>query len=140
MTIFIPLQLNRSRILRSSRMVDIYFFLYTFTTAVCRDEKLGLIHSIYFRTVSSQFFNLVQCYIRILPGWSGAEIECTVHVALPKLPINQLKPVMQSRQHVLRTCCPNIHIVILFACQIRFWCLENILEFFMEWIVGAMSI
>ena len=28
-------------------------------------------------------------YICFLPGWSWAEIKCTVHIALPKQPINK---------------------------------------------------
>ena len=40
-----------------------------------------------------------------------AEFECTVHVALPKRSINQLKPVHQSRHQVLRSYCPNIYIL-----------------------------
>ena len=43
------------------------------------------------------------------PGWSGVEIKFTVHVALPKLPLNQFKPVMKSRQQELRAYCPNIY-------------------------------
>ena len=31
-----------------------------------------------------------------------------MHVALPKPPINQFKPVQQSRQQTLRAYCPNI--------------------------------
>jgi hypothetical protein len=27
-------------------------------------------------------------YIHLLPDWSGAEINCTLHVGLPKRPIN----------------------------------------------------
>ena len=41
-----------------------------------------------------------------------AEIKCTtVHVALPKWPINQLKPVKQSIQRVLRAYCLKMYIV-----------------------------
>ena len=32
------------------------------------------------------FFDNFNCF---LPGWSGAEIKCTEHVALPKWPINR---------------------------------------------------
>ena len=39
------------------------------------------------------------------------EIECTVHVALLKRPINQFKPVMQIIQQMLRVHCPNIYTV-----------------------------
>ena len=31
---------------------------------------------------------LIFWYIRFLPGWFAAESKCTVHVALPKRPIN----------------------------------------------------
>ena len=43
--------------------------------------------------------------------WTG--IECMVLVALPKRPINQFKPVQQSRQKALRAYCPDIYTVIL---------------------------
>ena len=36
-------------------------------------------------------------YIRFLPGSSGAEIKCTVHVALPKRPINLFDLVQQAK-------------------------------------------
>ena len=38
------------------------------------------------RTVFEQYglSFFMQWYIRFLPGWSGAEIKCTVYVALPK--------------------------------------------------------
>ena len=43
------------------------------------------------------------------------EIGYTVHVALPKQPINHFKPVQQSRQQELRSYCPNI--LQLWACK-----------------------
>ena len=41
-------------------------------------KKNASVHNIYIRIVSSGIF----------PGWSGAEIKCIVHIALPKLPLN----------------------------------------------------
>ena len=38
-------------------------------------------------------------------------MKCTVHVALPKQFTNQLKPVQQSRQQLLRAYCPNMYTV-----------------------------
>ena len=47
--------------------------------------------------------------VNLIPSWLLlAEINSTVHVALPKPPINQFKPVQQSRQQTLRAYCPNI--------------------------------
>ena len=46
--------------------------------------QYGYIHNIYIRTVNL-LANLYYWYILILLGWYGAEIECTVHVALPKM-------------------------------------------------------
>ena len=40
-----------------------------------------------------------------------AEIECMVHVAPPKWPIKQFKPVQQSRQQALKVYCPKIYTV-----------------------------
>ena len=37
-------------------------------------------HSMYIRTVHKLLAFLMQWYIRTLPGWSGAEIKCTVNV------------------------------------------------------------
>ena len=39
----------------------------------------------------------------------GQKIECTVNVAMNKLPINYFKQVMQSRQQALKAYCPNIY-------------------------------
>ena len=36
-------------------------------------------------------------YTCFLPGWSGAEIKCNVHVALPKRPINQIKLLLIAK-------------------------------------------
>ena len=45
-------------------------------------------------------------------GWaSGARGAI---FALPKWPINQFKPVQQSRKQLLRAYCPNIYTVIFF--------------------------
>ena len=66
--------------------------------------------------------NFVKYFCSVLRKWSfkrkpfeiykplvSAEFKCTVHVVLPKWPINQFKPVQQSRQQVLRAYCPNIY-------------------------------
>ena len=42
-------------------------------------------------------------------GVVWAEIEYIVHVVLPIGPINQFKPVQQSRQQTPRAYCPNIY-------------------------------
>ena len=45
--------------------------------------------------------SLMQLYIRFLPGWSGAEIKCTVNVSLPKRPINYHKrAIITSALHM----------------------------------------
>ena len=47
----------------------------------------------------------------MVPLWLvWTSIECTVHVALPKWPINQFKPVQQSRQQALKAYCLNIYV------------------------------
>ena len=48
--------------------------------------------------------------IIFIPGCSGAETKCTLHVALPERPINLLKLVPQIRQQALRANCSNIYI------------------------------
>ena len=62
-----------------------------------------------------------------LPGWSGAEIKCTVHNALPKPPH---KLVQQSRQKALKAYCTNMYTVlgtfIAFCTHVfggEIWCL-----------------
>ena len=52
-----------------------------------------------------------QCDIRILPWPVWVDIESTVHVVLPKRPVNQFKPVQQRKQQALRTCCSNKYTV-----------------------------
>ena len=46
-----------------------------------------------------------------LPGLFWVEIECMLHVALPKRPKNEFKPVHLSRQQALRANCPNVYTV-----------------------------
>ena len=41
-----------------------------------------------------------------------SKLECTVHVALPKQPIIDLKPAQQTRQQALKAYCPTIHTVV----------------------------
>ena len=67
--------------------------------------------TIHIRTVSSQLRLCKQWYIGFLPGQSGAETKCTVHVALSKWPISQYKLDHQSRKKVLRAYIPNIYTV-----------------------------
>ena len=69
--------------------------------------KFASHHTIYLDSKLLAF--LMQWYIHFLPGWSRAEIKCTVHVALSKWPINQLKLVCQSRKQALTAYCPNIN-------------------------------
>ena len=46
--------------------------------------------------------------VHSIPLWLvWTEIECTMHDALPKGPINQFKPAQQSRQQVIKAYCPN---------------------------------
>ena len=49
-------------------------------------------------------------YIQFLLGWSWQKSR--VDVVLPKLPINQLKMVQESREQALRAYCPNISILL----------------------------
>ena len=76
---------------------------------------------IYQDSKSSQLIFSMQQYIQILPSWSGAKIECTVHVVLPRLSINQFKPVMLSRQQAPRAYFPNIYTVPAGKAQIFFF-------------------
>ena len=49
--------------------------------------------------------------LHLIPSWLvWADVRCMVHVALPKLAINQLKPVQQRRQQEQKAYCPNIYI------------------------------
>ena len=49
--------------------------------------------------------------MRFLPGCSGAEIKCTVHVALPKRPINyfEIHLTETTPGTELRAYCSNIY-------------------------------
>ena len=57
---------------------------------VCR--QIGFRHSINIRTVSSLFSAV---HLSLL-GWSGVEIICTVHVALPKQPIKYFSQALRA--------------------------------------------
>ena len=48
--------------------------------------------------------------VHLIPSW--ADINCMVHVVLPKQPINQFKPVHQSNQLALRAYYPNKYTVV----------------------------
>ena len=66
-------------------------------------------HRIY--TLNSK--TLATLWLWYNPFWLvWVEIECTMHAALPRRPINQFKPVKQSRQQVLRFYCPNIFVAV----------------------------
>ena len=69
----------------------------------------GQKRTIYIRTTYRLLASLMQWYICFLSGRSGAEIKFTLHVALPKRPINQFKPVQKSKQQ--RAYCSNIYTV-----------------------------
>ena len=50
--------------------------------------------------------------VHLIPSWLvWAKIECTVHDALPKWPINRFQPVWQIRQQAIRAYCPSIDTV-----------------------------
>ena len=55
--------------------------------------QLAQYTSIYIYQDSKLLASLMYWYICFPLGWSGAEIKCTVHVALPKRPINQFNLV-----------------------------------------------
>ena len=65
-------------------------------------------HNIYIGTVRPlATFQL--WHIRFLPGCLKQKSSCTVQFGLSKRPVNQFKPVHQSRQQTLRAFCPNIY-------------------------------
>ena len=64
---------------------------------------------IYIYQDSKLLASFIQWYNHFPPGGYGAEIKCTVHVALPKWPISQFKLDQKSRQQVLRSYCFNIY-------------------------------
>ena len=72
-------------------------------------------HSIFIRTVITSKFSasLMQSYIHVLSCWCGTEINCTVHFALPKRPINQFILFQQSIQHAVKAYFSNIYTVTL---------------------------
>ena len=69
------------------------------------------ISSQYIYQDSKLLASLMQWKICFLPGWSGKEIKCTMHVALPKRPMNQFNLVPQSRQQVLTAYYSNLYTV-----------------------------
>ena len=76
-------------------------------------DVLGVMHHQFTSTIYNQdsklLASLIQWHVCFLAGWSGAEIKCTVHVALTKRSINQFKLDQQSRQQELRAYCQNIY-------------------------------
>ena len=62
--------------------------------------------------LEQQDFNYYLPLVHSIPSWLvWAEIECAMYFALPKWPINQLKPVQLDRQQMLRAYCSNINSV-----------------------------
>ena len=64
-----------------------------------------------------------------------AEIRYMVHAALPKRPINQFKPVQQSRQQTVRAYCSKIYcgripfqlsLIVLSATAATPYCEQNL--------------
>ena len=67
---------------------------------------------------------------RNLKSWmSGQKSSRQVHVALPKQPINHLKPVQQRKNHLVRTYCPSKYTVILVVVQLQI-VRENLFQLF----------
>ena len=65
-------------------------------------SKLHCTYSIYviLEQYTLSFSYICNCtlkYTCFLPGWSGAEIECTLHVTLPKKPINRYVDLVISK-------------------------------------------
>ena len=60
--------------------------------------------------------------VDLIPSWLvWAEIECSLHVVLPKQAMNQFKPVQQSRHQTLRAYCHNIYICTVGLLQLASW-------------------
>ena len=75
-------------------------------------SKMAFIHSIYIRTVRPKLYSLT--LVLTFPSrLVSAEIECMVHVALPKVPINPILPIQQSRKQALRALTVLIYILCL---------------------------
>ena len=67
---------------------------------------------IFIHVLEQKALSYILALVHLIPSWLvWAEIECTVHVSLPKQPINQFKPVQQSRYQVLRAYCPYTYIL-----------------------------
>ena len=62
-----------------------------------------------YRLDSRTLFNYSLALIHSNSSW--LEIQCTVHVALPKRPIKWFQLVSQSRQQVVKAYCPNVYTV-----------------------------
>ena len=59
-------------------------------------------------------FSYSLALVHLISSWLGSgEIECIMHVVLPKQPINKLKVIQQSRQQVLEAYCPDKYTVVV---------------------------
>ena len=68
--------------------------------------KLNLDFGLGYQVLVTHYFS--NSYICFLPGWSGAGINCSLHVALPKHLINQFNWFSNVYNKVLRAYCPHI--------------------------------
>ena len=48
-----------------------------------------------------------------LPGWSGAEIKCTVHVDLPVNKLDNLNWISKVEKKAIKAYCPLIYMYVL---------------------------
>ena len=57
--------------------------------------------------------------VLLIPSWLVlAEIESTLHVDLPKRPLNWFQPVLQNRQQGLTAYCPSVFTVLYKLCLV----------------------
>ena len=91
-----------------------YLANYVFPADVFSQLHLLEFYCIFGKTLTT--YSLA--FVHLIPSWLvWAEIECTVHVALPKWPISKLTIVPQSRQQVLRAYCPIYNHTVLYSLQ-----------------------
>ena len=64
--------------------------------------------------------------VHSIPLWlEWAEMVCALHVDLPRPPINQFKPMQQSRQQAQGAYCPNLYTMFVPEALPIFMCLDS---------------
>ena len=77
----------------------------------CRQQVLRTSCPDAYKVPGTKMFTVPCCHLQSQEKVDDNSFECLVHVALPKRPINQFRPMQERRQPVLIGYCSNLYTV-----------------------------